>query len=103
MIKRPILTIGMPTCYDFSGALQSVMALKMYHDLENGDLEIIVVDNTPEEDYRKKLKEQIYAKPIPEKEGDYKIAENVKYFEFTEQKALQKLKIWFLKMPQAST
>lgn len=86
MKKRPILTIGMPTCYDFSGALQSVMALKMYHDLGNGDLEIIVVDNTPEDTYRTKLREQFYNKENPEKSSDYKIAENVKYFEFTEQK-----------------
>ncbi len=86
MSKRPILTIGMPTCYDFSGALQSVMALKMYHDLNNGDLEIIVVDNTPDQTYRSSLRDQIYNKVTPEKPYDYKIAENVKYFEFTEEK-----------------
>ena len=86
MSKRPILTIGMPTCYDFSGALQSVMALKMYHDLNNGDLEIIVVDNTPDQTYRSSLRDQIYNKVNPEKPYDYKIAENVKYFEFTEEK-----------------
>lgn len=86
MSKRPILTIGMPTCYDFSGALQSVMALKMYHDLNNGDLEIIVVDNTPDAAERRALRDQIYHKPNPEKPSDYKIAENVKYFEFTEER-----------------
>lgn len=76
----------MPTCYDFSGALQSVMALKMYHDLNNGDLEIVVVDNTPDQAYRSSLRDQIYNKRNPEKPSDYKIAENVKYFEFTEEK-----------------
>lgn len=86
MSKRPILTIGMPTCYDFSGALQSVMALKMYHDQNNGDLEIIVVDNTPDAAERLALRNQIYNKPKPEKPSDYKIAENVKYFEFTEER-----------------
>ncbi len=86
MNKRPVLTIGMPTCYDYTGAFMSVMALKMYHDLDNGDLEIIIVDNTPDAAYRQKLREQIYHKPNPEKKRDYKVSENVKYFEFTEQK-----------------
>lgn len=86
MNKRPTLTIGMPTCYDYSGALESVMALKMYHDLGDGELEIIVVDNTPEPAYRKALRDQIYHKAKPEKFEDYKIAQNVKYFEFTEEK-----------------
>ncbi len=88
MSKRPILTIGMPTCYDFSGAIQSVMALKMYHDLNNGDLEIIVVDNTPDAAERQALRDQIYHKSNPKTPSkiEYKIAENVKYFEFTEQR-----------------
>ncbi len=74
MNKRPVLTIGMPTCYDYTGAFMSVMALKMYHDLDNGDLEIIIVDNTPDAAYRQKLREQIYHKPNPEKKRDYKVS-----------------------------
>ena len=74
--KKPLLTIGMPTCHDYSGALLSVIALKEYQSFDEGDIEIIVVDNTPEKTYREALRSQINGMASP----------LIKYFEFTEER-----------------
>ena len=65
-MKKPILTIGMPTCYDYSGALLSVVALKEYQSFSDGDIEILVIDNTPDDEYSSSLKKQIkgFANPL---------------------------------------
>lgn len=74
--KKPLLTIGMPTCYDYSGADLSVRALLEYHSFDEGDIEILVVDNTPNEAYRKSLRGEILGVQSP----------LVRYEEFTEKR-----------------
>ena len=75
-MTTPLLTIGMPTCYDYSGALLSVIALKEYQSFIDGDIEILVVDNTPENSYRDALKRQILGMNSPK----------IRYMEFTEER-----------------
>lgn len=66
------LTIGMPTYFDYKGAMFTIRSLIEYHESER--VEIIVVDNTSDEKRRKALKSQI------DKINDTR----VKYYEFPE-------------------
>jgi hypothetical protein len=52
--KLQTLTVGFPTCHDYSGAVFTIQSLLINHrDLvDAGDLQILVVDNTPDEKYR---------------------------------------------------
>jgi glycosyltransferase involved in cell wall biosynthesis len=76
--KLQTLTVGFPTCHDYSGAVFTIQSLLINHrDLvDTGDLQILVVDNTPDEKYRLRLKEQI--KNINN--------DNVRYIEHAEMK-----------------
>jgi glycosyltransferase involved in cell wall biosynthesis len=71
-MKKPLLTIGMPTYFDFSGTMFTVRALIEYH--YSDEIEILVVDNTSDERRRKVLADEI------SKLSKY----NVRYFEFME-------------------
>ena len=70
------LTIGCPTCYDYSGTLMAVHALLKYHKFEELSYEILVIDNTPDDKYRNSLKAQINGIDNP----------RVRYVEFTEKR-----------------
>jgi glycosyltransferase involved in cell wall biosynthesis len=58
-MNETILTIGMPTCNDYTGALLTLVALKEYQSFDDGDIELLIIDNTPDEKYRNVLKEQL--------------------------------------------
>jgi glycosyltransferase involved in cell wall biosynthesis len=75
-MKKPILTIGLPTCHDYTGALFTARILKDTDAFKTGKVEILVVDNTPDKKYREALKGQILGISDP----------NIRYFEFTEKR-----------------
>ena len=64
----------MPTCNDYAATMLTVRTL-LEHQVEEG-VEILIVDNSPDEKYRKALKKQINA--INSK--------FVRYMEFTQKK-----------------
>ncbi len=47
MIRKPLLTIGIPTYDDFDGVYFTVTSLMIHHADAMGDCEIVVVDNNP--------------------------------------------------------
>ena len=59
-MNKPLLTIGMPTCFDYSGAMFTIRSIVQYQTFDEDDIEIIVVDNTPDKVYRRSLKRQIH-------------------------------------------
>lgn len=52
----PKLTIGIPTHHDFSGAIFTIQALRLYQDLS--ECEIVVIDNTVDDNYAMALERQ---------------------------------------------
>lgn len=50
------LTIGIPTHHDFSGAMFTIQAIRMYQELS--DYEIVVIDNSVDDQYAKALERQ---------------------------------------------
>lgn len=74
MNKTPLLTIGMAHANDFDGAYFTIQSLFMHHDME--DVEVLVVDNTPDTAQGKELKKFMSAwhpghpyLPMSEKSG----------------------------------
>lgn len=59
MKKEYLLTIGMPSYYDYTGVMFTVENIREFHDFEKGDVEILIVDNTSSDKYRDDLKHQI--------------------------------------------
>lgn len=57
-ISRPRkLTVGMSTFDDFHGVFFSIQAIRMYHKEALNDIEFVIVDNNPDSDHGKAVKE----------------------------------------------
>lgn len=55
-MKKPFLTIGMPTFDDFHGIYFSVQSIRMHHPEILDQIEIIIIDNNPESAHGKETK-----------------------------------------------
>ena len=55
-MKKPILTIGMPTYDDFDGCWATINAIRLYHKEVLDDIEILVVDNNHKSEHAKAVR-----------------------------------------------
>ena len=63
------LTIGMATYDDYDGVYFTIQSLRLYHDLDEKDVDLLVVDNNPSskhgEETKKFVENKIGGKYVP--------------------------------------